>query len=93
MSPATTAAAVGTQGGEQSSQTLLSTPLPNPSLQVTADHQLKQVEAPVYAPGHGEVLLHIKATGVCGYVYTSNVVNRDTDVRKGRTFTSGKLEE
>lgn len=46
----------------------LSTPLPNPSLQVTADHNLKQEDAPVYAPGHGEVLLHIKATGVCGYV-------------------------
>ncbi|GAB7361941.1 hypothetical protein MBLNU230_g1979t1 [Neophaeotheca triangularis] len=41
-------------------------PLPNPSLVATADHQLKQVEAPVYAPGFGEVLLHIKATGVCG---------------------------
>lgn len=42
-------------------------PLPNPSLQVTADHQLKQAEAPVHAPSRGEVLLHIKATGVCGY--------------------------
>lgn len=40
--------------------------LPNPSLQVTADHQIKLVEAPVLAPGKGEVLLHIKATGVCG---------------------------
>ncbi|GAD96309.1 alcohol dehydrogenase, putative [Paecilomyces variotii No. 5] len=38
----------------------------NPSLQVTPDHQLKLVEAPVYQPGPGEVLLHIKATGVCG---------------------------
>ncbi|KAH9860839.1 hypothetical protein IAQ61_010573 [Plenodomus lingam] len=44
----------------------LKTPLPNPSLQVTADHNLKQVDAPVYAPAKGEVLLHIKATGVCG---------------------------
>ncbi|KAF2119602.1 sorbitol dehydrogenase-like protein [Lophiotrema nucula] len=44
----------------------MTTPLPNPSLQVTADHSLKQVEAPVYAPGFGEVLLHVKATGVCG---------------------------
>lgn len=39
---------------------------PNPSLQVTADHKLKSAEAPVYAPGRGEVLLHIKATGICG---------------------------
>ena len=39
---------------------------PNPSLQVTADHQLKSVNAPVYAPGRGEVLVHIKATGICG---------------------------
>ncbi|CRG83383.1 hypothetical protein PISL3812_00734 [Talaromyces islandicus] len=41
-------------------------PLPNPSLQITADHNVKQVEAPVYQPGRGEVLLHIKATGICG---------------------------
>ncbi|KAL2208957.1 GroES-like protein [Sarocladium strictum] len=46
--------------------TMLKAPLPNPSLQVTADHQLKAVEAPVFAPKAGEVLLHIKATGVCG---------------------------
>ncbi|KAH8168537.1 alcohol dehydrogenase groES-like domain-containing protein [Sarocladium implicatum] len=45
---------------------ILQAPLPNPSLQVTADHQLKAVNAPVYAPRAGEVLLHIKATGVCG---------------------------
>ncbi|KAH4035466.1 hypothetical protein HBH92_016780 [Parastagonospora nodorum] len=45
---------------------IISTPLANPSLMVTADHNLKQEEAPVYAPGKGEVLLHIKATGVCG---------------------------
>jgi len=44
----------------------IKTPLPNPSLQVTADHNLKLEEAPVYAPAKGEVLLHIKATGVCG---------------------------
>jgi L-iditol 2-dehydrogenase len=44
----------------------IKTPLPNPSLQVTADHNLKLQEAPVYAPAKGEVLLHIKATGVCG---------------------------
>ncbi|KAL4871436.1 hypothetical protein BDV12DRAFT_206553 [Aspergillus spectabilis] len=40
--------------------------LPNPSLQVTADHQIKLVEAPINSPAKGEVLLHIKATGVCG---------------------------
>ena len=44
----------------------LKAPLPNPSLQVTADHKLKSVEAPVLAPQRGQVLLHIKATGVCG---------------------------
>ncbi|KAH7561589.1 chaperonin 10-like protein [Bipolaris maydis] len=44
----------------------IKTLLPNPSLQVTADHKLKLQEAPVYAPTKGEVLLHIKATGVCG---------------------------
>ncbi|KAL2801996.1 chaperonin 10-like protein [Aspergillus granulosus] len=40
--------------------------LPNPSLQITADHQIKLVEAPVHEPGKGEVLLHVKATGICG---------------------------
>jgi L-iditol 2-dehydrogenase len=46
---------------------VLKTSLPNPSIQVTADHKLKQVEAPVHSPRPGEVLLHVKATGVCGY--------------------------
>jgi hypothetical protein len=41
--------------------------LPNPALYVTADHNLKQEAAPVLHPAKGEVLLHIKATGVCGY--------------------------
>jgi hypothetical protein len=45
---------------------IIQTPFPNPSLQVTADHKLKSVNAPVYAPKHGEVLLQIKATGICG---------------------------
>lgn len=45
----------------------LEAPLPNPSLQVTADHKLKAVDAPVFAPKAGEVLVHVKATGICGY--------------------------
>ncbi|KAH7368816.1 chaperonin 10-like protein [Plectosphaerella cucumerina] len=44
----------------------LTAPLPNPALQVTADHSLKAIDAPVLAPKRGQVLLHIKATGVCG---------------------------
>ena len=52
----------------QQTDTIIQAPLPNPSLQVTADHQLKAIEAPVYAPKAGEVLLHIKCTGVCGCV-------------------------
>lgn len=47
---------------------MIRAPLRNPSLQVTADHRLKAVDAPVYAPNAGEVLLHVKATGICGYV-------------------------
>ncbi|KAJ5717604.1 hypothetical protein N7488_003250 [Penicillium malachiteum] len=46
--------------------TIIKASHPNPSLQVTADHKLKSVDAPVYAPGRGEVLVHIKATGICG---------------------------
>lgn len=47
-------------------QSFVKTPRPNPSLQATADHRLKLVEAPVPEPGQGEVLLHVKATGICG---------------------------
>lgn len=47
-------------------QETLDAPLPNPSLVVTADHQLKAEEAPVLAPKRGEALVHVKATGVCG---------------------------
>ncbi|KAJ5863559.1 uncharacterized protein N7529_005475 [Penicillium soppii] len=49
-----------------SDRTLLKVSHPNPSLQVTADHHLKSVDAPVYAPRPGEALVHIKATGICG---------------------------
>lgn len=52
---------LGVNGGS-----IISTPRPNPSLQATADHRLKQVDTPVLEPNHGEVLLHIKATGICG---------------------------
>lgn len=45
---------------------VVKTTRPNPSLQATADHRLKLVEAPVPEPGRGEVLLHVKATGICG---------------------------
>lgn len=60
-----------------SEKKILSTPLPNPSLQVTADHNLKQEDAPVYAPNHDEVLLHIKATGVCGCASKPSVCKHD----------------
>ncbi len=40
----------------------------NPSLQVTADHKIKMVEAPILRPGPKDVLLHIKVTGICGFV-------------------------
>ncbi|KAE8308437.1 chaperonin 10-like protein [Aspergillus transmontanensis] len=50
----------------KSSTETIDTPFPNPSLQVTADHKLKAIDAPVYAPKQGEVLLQIKATGICG---------------------------
>lgn len=52
--------------GRQNHREILQAPLPNPALQVTADHKLKAVEAPVYAPGPGEVLVHVKTTGICG---------------------------
>lgn len=42
-------------------------PLLNQSLQVIADHDIKQADTPVYSPGRGDGLLHIEATGICGY--------------------------
>jgi hypothetical protein len=41
----------------------------NPSLQVTKDHKLKMAATPILQPGPKDVLLHIKATGICGYVF------------------------
>ncbi|KAI1139101.1 sorbitol dehydrogenase [Hypoxylon sp. FL0543] len=38
----------------------------NPSLQVTEDHRLKLVDAPIQEPGPGEVTLQIKCSGICG---------------------------
>ncbi len=38
----------------------------NPSLQVTASHEIKMVEAPIPKPGPGDALLHVKSTGICG---------------------------
>jgi L-iditol 2-dehydrogenase len=51
-----------------SSSTLpaLSDALPNPSLVVTADGQIKLEAAPINEPGPDDVLLHVRATGICG---------------------------
>jgi len=38
----------------------------NPSLQVTASRSIEMVEAPIEKLGPGDVLLHIKTTGICG---------------------------
>lgn len=38
----------------------------NPSLQVTEDHKLKFVDAPIHEPGPEEVTLQIKCSGICG---------------------------
>ncbi|KAH3667516.1 hypothetical protein OGAPHI_003165 [Ogataea philodendri] len=39
---------------------------PNPSLQITKDHQIFIKENPVEKPGPGQALVHITATGICG---------------------------
>lgn len=62
----------GVDGGSR-----IKTSHPNPSLLVTADHQIKMAEAPVEEPGPGDVLLHIKATGICGYVEAGRVCGGD----------------
>jgi L-iditol 2-dehydrogenase len=57
---------MSTHNSTSGARQVLQAPQPNPSLSATADHKLKTGEAPVYAPGPGEVLLHVKATGICG---------------------------
>lgn len=37
----------------------------NPSLIVTSDDQLKLEDTPVRQPGLGEILLHVRMTGIC----------------------------
>jgi L-iditol 2-dehydrogenase len=40
---------------------------PNTSLQVTAEHTIKLVKnTPIPQPGPNDVLIHVKATGICG---------------------------
>lgn len=38
----------------------------NPSLQVTKNQEIEICESPILKPGEGEVLIHVKATGICG---------------------------
>lgn len=40
--------------------------MPNPSLVVTTDHQIKLESAPINEPGPSDVLLHVRASGICG---------------------------
>lgn len=77
--------------------TSLPTSHPNPSLQVTADHKVLMKDAPVHSPGPGEVLLHIKATGICGYGRPPVILKRHGAVTiltgaADLTFTSGKRD-
>lgn len=51
---------------QQTSENTASIQWKNPSLQVTAQKTIKLVEAPLRKPSHGEVLVHVKATGICG---------------------------
>jgi hypothetical protein len=41
-------------------------PRKNPCLVVTADHTIRMDEAPIAEPGEGEVLIHVRTTGICG---------------------------
>lgn len=58
--------AITEPASQDATRQTLETTHPNPSLQVTRDHKIKLVDAPVHAPGPGEALLHIKVTGICG---------------------------
>lgn len=67
----------------------------NPALQVTADRNLRIIDAPIQKPGPEDVLIHIKATGICGYVIHQFKLSKtkDEEVDKGttaQTSISGK---
>lgn len=50
-----------------SSKRCLISNLPNPSLQVTAEHTIKLVSStPIPSLEPGQVLIHVRATGICG---------------------------
>lgn len=38
----------------------------NPALVVTADHKISIEDAPIHEPGPSDVLIHVRATGICG---------------------------
>lgn len=40
--------------------------VPNPSLLVTADHRIKLEDTPVPTPSSTQVLIHVRASGICG---------------------------
>ncbi|KAI1822468.1 GroES-like protein [Xylaria intraflava] len=55
-----------TNGAVNGTTSGLATGYKNPSLQVTEDHRIKIVDAPIEEPQPGEVILHIKCSGICG---------------------------
>lgn len=61
------ALATPTKGvGQHNSNVVRDNPVSNPSLQVTADHRILLAPNRILAPLPHEVLVHIKATGICG---------------------------
>jgi hypothetical protein len=36
----------------------------------TPDHQVQLLQKPLFPPRAGEVVVHVRATGICGYVYS-----------------------
>ncbi|KAK9312416.1 chaperonin 10-like protein [Lipomyces starkeyi] len=51
---------------DQSNGASITPRLPNPALKVTADHKIRMEDSAILRPGKGEVLIHVKATGICG---------------------------
>lgn len=57
-------------------------------------HEIHLVEKPILKPGPGQVLLHVRATGICGYNFShyTGVGRSDVNISIGVMSTSGSMD-
>lgn len=72
----------------------LSDPDLNIACAYNPSHEIHMIKKPRFEPGPGEVTIHVRATGICGYVFP--VFHTKTEFRKLMSnvvlmFTSGSM--